>query len=71
MSALHDYEDEGPRREIERWLHCLDRRKMHGVTISPEGDLMLREGSTTTTRRLVEALAQPAWLDPKTNEPWL
>jgi biotin-(acetyl-CoA carboxylase) ligase len=71
MSVLHDYEEGGPRREIERWLHRLDRKGLHGVLITGEGDLVVREGSTRNTRSLASALAQPSWLDPKTNEPWL
>lgn len=71
MAALHDYEVEGPRREIERWLHRLDRKGLHGVIITGEGDMIMREGRASDKRNYIAALAQPSWLDPKTNEPWL
>ncbi len=71
MSALHDYEELGVRSEIERWLHRLDRKGLHGVIVTSEGDLIKREGRVNDTQNFIAALAQPSWLDPKTNEPWL
>lgn len=71
MSGLHDFEELGVRAEVERWLQRLDRKGLHGVIITGEGDLVLREGRKGDTRDFIAALAQPSWLDPRSNEPWL
>jgi hypothetical protein len=71
MSALHNWAEFGPRHETRRWMERFQKPAGSRPFIDEAGDLCERQGSREERRRLAEALAKPAWLDPKTGEPWL
>jgi biotin-(acetyl-CoA carboxylase) ligase len=71
IDALQNFESGGVRPEIERFLRRLDRKGLHGVMITAEGDCVLRQGQRSEQRNFVAGLAQPSWRDPQTGEPWL
>jgi hypothetical protein len=71
MAILHDMEGDGVRPEIERFLQRLDSKNWHGAVITGEGDCLIRQEQGGERRDFLAGLAQPAWRDQQTGEPWL
>jgi hypothetical protein len=71
MSALHNWAEFGPRHEASRWMERFRRPAASRAFLDDAGNLCENWGTRQEKRLLSEALAKPAWLDPKTGEPWL
>jgi hypothetical protein len=71
MSALHNWEEFGPQYEAWRWMDRFQKPLASRPFLDEAGNLCERLGSREEKHLLAEALAKPAWLDPKTGEPWL
>jgi hypothetical protein len=68
MSALHNWQEFGPRHEAARWMERFRKPAEMRGSLDEAGNLL---GAAGEKRLLAEALGRPSWLDPKTGEPWL
>ncbi len=71
MSALYNWTEFGPRREMSRWMDRLQQTPGLPASLDEAGNLCEGVGARREKRLLIEALTKPSWLDPQTQEPWL
>jgi hypothetical protein len=69
MTAVDRWQRDGFAEIADNYLARMAAQSEVDCEIAANGDLLLRRRGKKARKRLVDALAQPSWLDATTGEP--